>query len=131
MKLCDEKYFEDFKKGWEDSRKQLESEQQSIKQVILLTHMGPFYSQTSVVVDEGNYVYQGSKYLDEFIKKNDNILLNIHGHSHNGEGISKVGNTSVINPGTLLNGKFATIRIKRNFNNVWKIEKVEMINLDL
>jgi len=129
-KISDEKLFEGFKKGWEDSKNQLESEKQVLKQVILLTHLGPFYSQTTINQEFNKYIYMGSKYLDNFIKKSDNILLDLHGHTHDGEGMTTVGKVKVINPGTFLKGNFSIVKLKRNYNNEWKLEKLEIINLD-
>ena len=43
----------------------------------------------------------------------DRIFLNIHGHTHEGAGECKLGNTTIINPGALKEGKFAILTLKR------------------
>ena len=41
------------------------------------------------------------------------ILLNIHGHTHESAGICNLGNTTIINPGALKEGKFAIMKLKQ------------------
>jgi Icc-related predicted phosphoesterase len=97
---------------------------------ILLTHNGPFYSSTSLQINKGKIAYMGSKELGDFLNNNDNIMLNIHGHTHDGKGYVNYNTYSIINPGSLKNGDFAILKLKRNFADEWIISKVEMIELN-
>jgi Icc-related predicted phosphoesterase len=72
----------------------------------------------------------GSKQLNKFISNNDKVFLNIHGHTHDGDGLSKLGKTNIFNPGSLTKGNFGIIKLKKDYKNIWKCEKIEIINLD-
>jgi Icc-related predicted phosphoesterase len=97
---------------------------------VLLTHNGPFYSSTTIQVNKGKIAYMGSKTLGDFLNGHENIMLNIHGHTHDGKGNVNYNTYSVINPGSLRNGDFSILKLRRNFANEWIIAKVEMIELN-
>jgi Icc-related predicted phosphoesterase len=97
---------------------------------ILLTHNGPFYSTTSVGTFDGKCGYMGSKRLGEFLQQNNNdVFLNIHGHTHPGYGLVNFNKYSVVNPGALKAGNFAVLNLKRDSLDEWKIANVEFIKL--
>jgi Icc-related predicted phosphoesterase len=96
---------------------------------ILLTHNGPFYSSTSIMNYRDKCAYMGSKGLDEFLKENENVFLNIHGHTHAGLGYVSFNTYSVINAGALTEGNFAVLTLKRNHVDEWKVANVEFNNL--
>jgi Icc-related predicted phosphoesterase len=96
---------------------------------IFLTHNGPFYSSTSLQINKDKIAYMGSKHLGDFLNTHD-ILLNIHGHTHDGKGHINYNKYSIINPGSLKNGDFATLKLRRNFADEWTIAKVELIELN-
>ena len=103
-------------------------------QFILLSNIGPFYSPTSFYVDMNNKTinYSGSKSLQKIIDENkDEILINIHGGSKNNRGVIISGNTHIINPGGIDQGKFAILELERDpMNNYkWKIKSINLETL--
>jgi Icc-related predicted phosphoesterase len=98
--------------------------------LILLTHIGPFYSNTTLMGDDNICVYSGSKNLQNFLKNNNDILINIHGHTHGGKGMVNFDNRSIINVGNVSEGNFGTINLEKDYNNKWFISKNEFIHLN-
>lgn len=97
---------------------------------ILLTHNGPFYSQSSIMEYKGKCVYMGSVALSKFMTKNKNeVLVNVHGHTHHGKGLYNFGSASVINPGALTLGSFCALTLRRDCNDEWFLFSSEFIDL--
>ena len=99
--------------------------------VLVLSHNGPFTSNTANQFEE-KIIYSGSPSLNEFLIKYENkILANIHGHTHDAQGMGKVHNVKVFNPGALLFKRFGLLSLVKNIesNYIWKIEKYEQFNL--
>lgn len=88
-----------------------------------------FITETDNVQDT---LYFGSKFLTESIlKEENNILLNIHGHTHDGAGKSNIAKTAIINPGSLSVGEFAKLKIEKSVGEEkWLIKNIEFINLN-
>jgi Icc-related predicted phosphoesterase len=113
----------------------LEPELNSInsnKQLILLSHCGPFNSSTSNVTKRNTSLYTGSLKLQEFICKHSNsILLNAHGHSHLAYGCQLINNTTtIINPGSLRKGRFAELTLSKVVDaHKWSIKSINLIKL--
>jgi Icc-related predicted phosphoesterase len=127
-KSSDDIFMNDLNDAWNISRKEIEENNTTPeKSFILLTHCGPFYSSTSVQESKGRCVYMGSIKLNEFLKQNRDIFINIHGHTHQGIGINNFDRLSVINPGSLSIGNFAVMKVKRNFYDKWEISKLEFL----
>lgn len=98
--------------------------------VVLLTHNGPFYSNTAASEFDSKMIYSGSQNLQKFLQKNNKeIFINIHGHTHQGKGNILSSGVNIINPGPLTCGNFAILKLKRNFNDEWIIGKIEQISL--
>ncbi|CAD8075659.1 unnamed protein product [Paramecium sonneborni] len=91
--------------------------------IILMTHIGPSESQTTISSENGwdNLIRSGSDSLSNFIKKKLNIILNVHGHTHDGVGSRMVNQCKVVNVGPLLYGNYSIIRISN------KVDKIEHI----
>ena len=104
------------------------------KQTILLTHVGPSGSSTSIDYDDPKkQIIAGSNAIEEVLIENQfKIFLNIHGHIHNGTGRSKINKIHIINPGSLSQyGDFAIIRIAKNsVNKKWILASSEFLTLD-
>ena len=99
--------------------------------VLVLSHNGPFTSNTANQYEE-KIIYSGSPALNEFLIKYENkILAHVHGHTHEAQGMGKVHNVKVFNPGALLLKRFGLLSLVKNIesNYIWKIEKYEQINL--
>lgn len=129
----DEIYEKDLFESFEQSFEKIQKENSTPnKKFILLTHNGPFFCQSSVMEHKEKCVYMGSLGLSKFLKrKNEDILLNIHGHTHSSQGLYSVGNVKVINPGALTIGKFSLIELKRDCNDDWYLYSTEFLDLSL
>ena len=80
------------------------------KQIILISHNGPFNSSTSNCFEKGKCFYAGSLILDKFIYENKNRILTVlHGHTHTGTGVSTLYNINIFNPGPMKNGHYGKI----------------------
>lgn len=111
-----------------------QSQLNSSTQTILATHVGPWSSSTTK--DYFQYfpdlIDSGSKYLDEvIIKEENNILTNLHGHTHEGTGRANLRRKEVINPGSLMQGNFGILRLnKDSWTQKWVVKSLELISLD-
>ena len=103
-------------------------------QTILLTHNGPEFSSTSLnLVDQpNNPIYFGSMSLFKLLaQQNNNILLNCHGHIHDGTGKVKIGTVDILNPGSLGHGNFCILELaKNNVENKWIVKSTNFLNLN-
>lgn len=131
----DNKNSPDYEKSDEMFRKDLEKIDSYVNNhkgsVILLTHVGPFTSNTANQYEK-RIIYSGSPALNEFLIKYENkILVNVHGHTHDAQGMGKVHTVKVCNPGALLYMRFGLLNLVKNAENdyKWKVEKYEQINL--
>ena len=61
-------------------------------------------------------------------KYNDEIILNLHGHTHPSPGIIKISNTYVFNPGSLRKGSFGEINIQKK-EGKWIINEIKHLNI--
>ena len=124
----------DYEKSDEMFRKDLEKIDSYVNNhkgsVILLTHVGPFTSNTANQYEK-RIIYSGSPALNEFLIKYENkILVNVHGHTHDAQGMGKVHTVKVCNPGALLYMRFGLLNLVKNAENdyKWKVEKYDQIN---
>ena len=103
-------------------------------QTLLMTHDGPYISSTAVdtTVDPEVPIYGGSKALSKTLQsEKHNILLNLHGHVHNGTGRANIAGIRVVNPGALLQGDFGILELVReDTGKKWSVKEVDFINLD-
>jgi Icc-related predicted phosphoesterase len=131
----DDKDSPNYEKSDEMFRKDLEVIDSDVNNhkgnVLVLTHVGPFTSNTSNQF-ENRIIYAGSPALNNFLLKyEDKIIGNVHGHTHDAQGLGKIHTIKVCNPGTLLKMRFGYLHlIKKMENNYkWTFEKYEQINL--
>jgi len=127
----DEIYSKELYDSFQKAHETIKSENstENIK-FILLTHNGPFYCQSSIMQYKGKCVYMGSQALSKFLTKNKNdVLINIHGHTHHGKGLYNFGGTCVLNPGALTLGSFCAITLRRDCNDDWYLFSSEFIDL--
>ena len=99
--------------------------------VLVLSHVGPFTSNTSNEFEDV-LIYAGSRALNDFLIKYENkIIGNVHGHNHDAHGMGKVHKIKIFNPGAILSKRFGTLSLVKNTesNYNWKVEKYEQINL--
>ena len=108
-------------------------------QYILLTHIGPTHSSTVVDWrhnDINKRIESGSITITKLLLNSntqDKIICNIHGHTHLGVGLSWIGDTPIINPGSLKDSnegnKFGILKIKRNANG-YKVDETHFKTID-
>ncbi|RIA98701.1 Metallo-dependent phosphatase-like protein [Glomus cerebriforme] len=95
--------------------------------IILVTHFGPSKTGTTDVdmypLHPSGAIESGSKVLRDMIALRSPLLpnesskqyitLNIHGHSHYPFGLSHIGQTMIVNPGALRDGRFAILSLSQ------------------
>ena len=125
----DEIYLNDIKEIFEEIKK---SNNQN-KQIILLSHSGPIWSDTSNTFTQGRVKYCGSQNLQNIINLNSNkILLNIHGHTHKSIGLMNLFNYKIVNPGALRKGNFGEIILRINKSiNKWEVKSIQLKKINL
>jgi len=93
----------------------------------MMTHDGPRGSKTTLDhIKENETIVFGSPSLKKFLSSNQSsILCNIHGHAHMGSVLDRVPTSEsklqVINPGSLVEGQFCELTLKRDTNQKWII----------
>jgi Icc-related predicted phosphoesterase len=97
---------EEFEKEFSVVEEKIKILVQKKKSIILVTHVGPSSSSTTIYhknINESK-IYSGSETLSKFLKEDisqQNIFLNLHGHTHLGDGKQNICKVQVINPGSL------------------------------
>lgn len=79
------------------------------KNIILVTHNPPYGGKTDKVAP---LVHVGSKLIRKFIEEKKPIIA-ISGHIHEAFGIDNIGETLLLNPGALCDGRFAIAEISK------------------
>ena len=69
-------------------------------------------------------IHVGSQLFTQFIEQDKPLAVGT-GHIHESTGICKVGTTTVINPGPLLEGKYAWLEAAKE-NGEWKVVSAEL-----
>ncbi len=57
-----------------------------------------------------------------------NVILNIHGHSHARFGLSHIGRIPILNPGALLHGRYALLTLRESLSSIFKGKKTWAID---
>ena len=108
----------------------IEKEENKGVQILYLTHIGPLYTPTSILVENKDILYMGSKKLYEKFVNEDKSFIIIHGHSHTSEGYNTLKNEKhIFNPGSLNKGHYGLIEIKKKYNK-WIIDSCSIYNLN-
>ena len=82
--------------------------------IILMSHIGPIYSYTSIQKLNDSYpmIYLGSLNLFNKYIEEEKIFLNVHGHTHPSRGrYNHYEHKTILNPGALAFSYYATMRI--------------------
>ena len=103
---------------------------------ILLTHLGAYSSPTSIMQagENPNPFMSGSKALEEMIKSKDfgdKLFLNIHGHSHLSQGVYKMEEVTIINPGAVCLGQFAQITLDVGQDLIYSLKQLKFRSFPL
>ena len=91
-------------------------------QILYLTHIGPLYTSTNTIVENGEVLYLGSKNFGEKFLKEDNGFIIVHGHSHTAEGyITMKSDRHIFNPGCCCEGHYGILDLKKDKNGKWGV----------
>ena len=96
------------------------------KNLILISHNPPICGK----LDSFDGVHHaGSQQFTDFIQENQPLAV-ICGHIHEGTGSDKIGDTLVINPGSLgEKGTYFWLDLEKDSEGNWKVSKVEECSL--
>lgn len=72
-------------------------------------------------------IHVGSQKLREYIEKYEPLLV-VTGHIHESAGVCRVGSTTVINPGALLEGKYGIVEVEKDGGS-WVVKSAELKKL--
>ncbi len=101
-----------------------QAQQQDWSNLIMIIHNPPKDTKCDTV--PGGF-HVGSQMTTELIKKIQPLAV-ITGHIHESFAIDKIGNTTVINPGALLEGKYAWLEVEK-VNGKWTVTRAELQSL--
>ena len=92
-------------------------------QMILLSHLGPLYTNTNFMEEDGEVLYLGSKNLGEKYEKENRAFINIHGHTHLADGfVTLKPGKYVFNPGACYEGNYGILEIRKDEGtNKWDV----------
>lgn len=101
-----------------------ESPTQTWDNLILIMHNPPKNTKCDAVSAE---VHVGSEMLRNFIEEKKPLAV-LTGHIHEASGIDKIGDTTVVNPGSLAEGKYAVMEVEK-LDGKWSVTKAELKTL--
>jgi len=98
-------------------------------QVLLLTHCGPYDVGTTVCWKDVDRepIQSGSTNLRRLLCTSDvqrKVVANLHGHTHDATGMAQVGSVPIINPGSLMEGRYATVVLHKPQDGEWSVQSV-------
>lgn len=92
--------------------------------LIVIMHNPPKDTKCDAVAPT---VHVGSPLLRKFIEEKKPLAV-LTGHIHEACAIDKIGDTVVVNPGSLADGKYAVMEVGK-VNDAWSVLSVELKNL--
>ncbi len=92
--------------------------------LVLIMHNPPKDTKCDCI---GNGVHVGSELLRRFIEEKQPVLV-VTGHIHESAGIDKIGDSTVINPGSLAEGKYGWVELELK-DKTWSVTKAELLSL--
>ncbi len=92
--------------------------------LVLIVHNPPKNTNCDKIPGD---VHVGSEKIRAFIEDVQPLLV-VTGHIHESAGVSVIGSATVVNPGSLLEGKYAVAFAQKN-EEKWNIANVELKNL--
>lgn len=92
--------------------------------LILISHNPPKGEKIDSPCDG---VHAGSQMFTDFITKRCPILV-VTGHIHEGAAVEKIGSSTVVNPGSLAEGKYAVAEFEKK-DSEWNLISCELKNL--
>lgn len=116
-----------YNKAEEKIKKALERSQN----LIFNFHASPYNTKIDIAFIKGKWEHVGSRSVRELIEKYK-PLLGLHGHIHESSDKDKIGNTIVVNPGSVYQEdfvKYAIINIKRELKGLTVSYKVASVGV--
>lgn len=107
-----------------NSLSQIADDDGKCSSLVLIMHNPP--KDTKMDVIPGG-IHVGSQKLREFIENVQPVLV-VTGHIHESAGIDKIGESTVINPGALMEGKYALAELKKTAGK-WVVKSAELCSL--
>lgn len=92
--------------------------------LILISHNPPKDTKCDAVNPE---LHVGSELFREYIQKNQPLAV-ITGHVHEGVAVDYIGDTVVMNPGSLAEGNYAWLEVEKDGEN-WKVVNTQLCKL--
>ena len=92
--------------------------------LILIMHNPPKDTKCDMIP---NGMHVGSEKLRAFIEKTAPLAV-VTGHIHESAGIDTIGDATVINPGSLAEGKYAWLEVEKE-SGAWRVTKAELCTL--
>ncbi len=108
----------------ESSAKELADENGHWNNLVLIMHNPPKDTKCDLIPAG---IHVGSAGLRKFIEDRQPLFV-VTGHIHESAGIDKVGETVVMNPGALFEGKYGWIEAEKT-DGKWAVTKAELCNL--
>lgn len=114
-------------------------------QILLMTHVGPYESDTVKVRRKNesssskpySFIYSGSSTLQHHLeaeKLQERVLLNAHGHTHLSKGHTMLCKIPIVNAGSLMEGNWAVINLKRDekeSKSYWYVQNVQLLHFNI
>ncbi|KAL9643490.1 hypothetical protein ABK040_010104 [Willaertia magna] len=125
----------DFEKEWILFEKKILDtiKEDEKKQIVLMTHNGPNECDTTVFQKydiESPIIMSGSSNVKDSLAKiefQNHLLCNIHGHTHAFKPMtSRIGICPIVNPGSLMEGNFAVLRLEKLNSNRFDLTGVNL-----
>lgn len=107
-----------------NSLSQIADDDGKCSSLVLIMHNPP--KDTKMDVIPGG-IHVGSQKLREFIESVQPVLV-VTGHIHESAGIDKIGDSTVINPGALMEGKYALAELEKTAGK-WVVKSAELCSL--
>ncbi len=108
----------------EDAVPQIGNEDGKCNNLVAIMHNPPKNTKCDMIPGE---IHVGSEKLREFIEKRQPVLV-VTGHIHESAGIDKIGDSTVVNPGSLAEGKYAVCDLNKTAG-IWTVENCELKTL--
>ena len=107
-----------------NSLSQIADDDGKCSSLVLIMHNPPKDTKTDVIPGD---IHVGSQKLREFIESTQPVLV-VTGHIHESAGIDKIGDSTVINPGALMEGKYALAELEKT-DGKWVVKSAELRSL--
>ena len=107
-----------------NSLSQIADDDGKCSSLVLVMHNPPKDTKADVIPGD---IHVGSQKLREFIESTQPVLV-VTGHIHESAGIDKIGDSTVINPGALMEGKYAFAELEKT-DGKWVVKSAELRSL--